>query len=186
MVVRLAGHVGHGEVDRRAVGDGHCNRRRDGLALALRSYRCMRFLRGWSVRRRRRRLWSEVHRARSKGKSCFLSNTVASPWLSETSKQMRFSFEDDTKVKREGHVHMRRGAGKSPRVRRPFQDSAVRGEEMKAAAAACGGGHLVGRLQQHEESLSIRTPLPPHQDPSASTSAAVLRRGRGLPQPRPL
>lgn len=26
MVIRLAGHVGHGEVHRGAVGDGHCNR----------------------------------------------------------------------------------------------------------------------------------------------------------------
>lgn len=34
VVVRLTGHVGHGEVDRRAVGDGHCNRGADGLALA--------------------------------------------------------------------------------------------------------------------------------------------------------
>lgn len=108
-------------------------------------------------------------RARSKGKSCFLSNTVASPWLSETSKQMCFSFEDDTKVKREGHVHMRRGAGKSPRVRRPFQDSAVRGEEMKAAAAACGG---VRRRPSGREAAATRR-VSEHQDAAAAASGSV-------------
>lgn len=42
VVIWLTGHVGHGEVYRCAVGDGHCNRTTGRLALELESQRVSR------------------------------------------------------------------------------------------------------------------------------------------------